>query len=149
MSMAITRRPALASSPITERKSSLLPVKPGISSAGERSQTPVAGSASSAANAPRLVSIVTRRAPSGSSSVLGVLIFLPPSRALGLGPRWLREAWGSGGLPPGPAESRRREAAARSDAAFGPAPAACRQGARLTEGVSSAARQHARPGGHD
>jgi len=36
----------------------------------------------------------------------------------------VREAWGPGGLPPGPAERRHREAAARSDAAFGPAAAA-------------------------
>src|SRR5262249_61774985 len=50
------------------------------------------------------------------------LISWPPSRAL----RWLREARGSGGVPPGLAESRRREAAARSDAAFGPAAAARR-----------------------
>src|SRR5262245_7783552 len=54
------------------------------------------------------------------AAVTAALIPLPPSRAL----RWLREAWGSGGLPPGPAEPRRPEAAARSDTAFGPAAAA-------------------------
>ena len=52
------------------------------------------------------------------------LISWPPSRAVGPGgPPWLREAWGSGGLPPGLATSRRRDAA-RSDAACGPAAAA-------------------------
>src|SRR5690348_5080361 len=51
--------------------------------------------------------------------------------------RWLRKAWGSGGLPPGPAESRRRAAAARSDAAFGPAPATspARQGLKFALSV--------------
>src|SRR5262249_21619944 len=43
--------------------------------------------------------------------------------------RWLREARGPGGLPPGLAESRRRDAA-RSVAAFGPAPAAPRSPGR-------------------
>ena len=67
---------------------------------------------------------LTRPRAAATASPLGNW---PPSRALGLGPRWLREARGSGGLPPVPAESRRREAAARSDAAFGPAPAATAQ----------------------
>src|SRR5262249_50569918 len=65
-------------------------------------------------------------APTTTASYLNCL---PPSRdvvpeARQQAGRWLREARGSGGLPPGPAESRRREAAARSVAAFGPAPAA-------------------------
>src|SRR6516225_9374154 len=59
---------------------------------------------------------------------------LPPSRAFGPGGPLLvlpearetaeREACGSGGLTPGPAESGRRGAAVRSGAAFGPAAAA-------------------------
>src|SRR5215469_9917903 len=62
------------------------------------------------------------------ASFSAILICLPPSRALGLGPRWLREA--------GP--RRRDTATARGApyAAFGPAPAACRQGLSLTERVS-------------
>src|SRR5215469_5943904 len=65
---------------------------------------------------------------SDSGFMAGRLICLPPSRALGLGPRWLREA--------GP---RRRDTATAPGApyaAFGPAPAARRQGLRLTEAVS-------------
>src|SRR5215472_4992848 len=55
------------------RKSSLLPVKPGTSSAGRRSHTPVAGIASNAANRPRAVFKVNRRTPAGTSTERGVL----------------------------------------------------------------------------
>src|SRR6516225_12273324 len=73
--------------------------------------------------------IAAKPSRSTSSVNRSVLTRLPPSRdvvpeARWTIARWPREARGSGGLPPGPAESRRREAAARSDAAFGPAPAA-------------------------
>src|SRR5215469_1104410 len=94
MSTAITRRPARASGASTGRKSSLLPVYPGISSAGCRSAAPAAGSASSAANEPRSVSTVTRRTPSGSRNILGVL----------MGGRWFSDRLGAGvrrrSLPP-------------------------------------------------
>src|SRR5215470_2019725 len=67
------------------------------------------------------------------------LTSLPPSRALGLGPRWLRAA--------GP---RRRDTATAPGApyaAFGPAPAAFPCGLRLTEAAhSTASLAGARPG---
>ncbi len=81
MSIAKTRRPADASDCRTGMKSSLLPVKPGMSSAGLRSHTPMVGSASSAAKQPRRLSIVTRRTRSGSSSVLGMLTAWQPNPA--------------------------------------------------------------------
>src|SRR5690349_19378736 len=70
----------------------------------------------------------------------GTVFIWPPSRdvvpeARPLAPCWLREAWGSGGLPPGPTESRRREAASRSVAAFGAA-AAFQDRLRPTDGAS-------------
>src|SRR5579875_2675184 len=55
MSMAATTRPAAASDSSTARKSSLLPVYPGTSSAGWRSPIPPGGAAISAANRPREV----------------------------------------------------------------------------------------------
>src|SRR5262249_56709006 len=67
------------------------------------------------------------------AAVTAALIPLPPSRdvapeARQVAQRWLREADpGVRGSSPGPAESRRREAVARSDAAFGPAAAARRR----------------------
>ena len=51
----------------------MLPVKPGTSSAGRRSHTPVAGMASNAANRPRRVFTVIRRTPGGTSVERGVL----------------------------------------------------------------------------
>src|SRR6516165_8160900 len=62
--------------------------------------------------------LITRTGP--FSAAASAVIFLPPSRALGLGPRLVvpearqtaeREAWGSGGVPPEAAESRRRDTA--------------------------------------
>src|SRR5262249_35348348 len=83
--------------------------------------------------------------PAGLPRSAVPLLSLPPSRAL----RWLQEARGSGGLSPGQAESRRREAAARSDAAFGPA-AAARRGPTPTAcgslGLSRAGEQRFGPG---
>src|SRR5579875_1837783 len=71
--MATTRRPAAPSWRRIGRKSSLLPVKPGTSRAGRRSHTPVAGSASNAANEPRSVGRVIHRTPGGTSMERGVL----------------------------------------------------------------------------
>src|SRR5580704_3597233 len=79
MSIATTWRPAAARACRMSRKSSLLPVYPGTRRAGCRSRTPLGGSASSAANLPRLVSMVSRRTPEGNCRAFGVLTGRQPT----------------------------------------------------------------------
>src|SRR5215471_13311281 len=103
------------------------------SSAPWASYAAASSTGSPASRSPAKLTPLTTRPPSTSRHGITLVATVtpsirPPSRdvvpeARRTAARWLRGAQGSGGLPPGLAESRRQEAAARSDAALGPAAA--------------------------